>query len=52
MPDGWHYAMKWAPFEQSDEEVQRIVDETSTEMSRAAYHVGTPAEIAEINVSS
>jgi phthiodiolone/phenolphthiodiolone dimycocerosates ketoreductase len=49
MPDGWHYAMKWAPFEQSDEEVKRVVDETSTEMARRAFHVGTPAELAEIN---
>jgi phthiodiolone/phenolphthiodiolone dimycocerosates ketoreductase len=49
MPDGWHYAMKWAPFEQGDEEVQRIVDATSTEMSRRSYHVGTPDELAEIN---
>jgi phthiodiolone/phenolphthiodiolone dimycocerosates ketoreductase len=49
MPDGWHYAMKWAPFEQTDEEVQRVVDETSTEMSRRSFHVGTPAELGEIN---
>jgi len=51
MPDGWHYAMKWAPFEQSDEEVQRIVRETTPSMTRKAFHVGTPDQLRELNAS-
>lgn len=49
MPDGWHYAMKWAPFEQTAEEVDRIVQATPPSMSRKAYHVGTPAEMTKLN---
>jgi phthiodiolone/phenolphthiodiolone dimycocerosates ketoreductase len=49
MPDGWHYAIKWAPFEQTDAEVQRIVDATPLSMARKAFHVGTPAEMAALN---
>jgi phthiodiolone/phenolphthiodiolone dimycocerosates ketoreductase len=49
MPEGWHYAMKWAPFEQTDAEVQRIVDETPLSMSRKSFHVGTPAEMKALN---
>jgi phthiodiolone/phenolphthiodiolone dimycocerosates ketoreductase len=49
MPDGWHYAVKWAPFEQTDEEIQRIVDATPVSMSRKAYHVGTPKEMAKLH---
>ncbi len=49
MPEGWHYAFKWAPFEQSDEEVQRIVKETSPSMTRKSFHVGTPEQLRELN---
>jgi phthiodiolone/phenolphthiodiolone dimycocerosates ketoreductase len=49
MPDGWHYAIKWAPFEQTDAEVQRIVDETSPSMARKSFHIGTPDELARLN---
>lgn len=49
MPEGWHYAMKWAPFEQSDEEVARIVKETTPSMTRKAFHVGTPEQLRELN---
>lgn len=48
MPEDWHYAMKWEPFVQSDEEVNRIVGGVSKEMARKAYHVGTPAEMTKI----
>lgn len=49
MPEGWHYAMKWAPFEQTDEEVQRIVDAVTPSMARKSCHVGTPAQLRELN---
>jgi phthiodiolone/phenolphthiodiolone dimycocerosates ketoreductase len=48
MPDGWHYAMKWAPFEQTDAEVMDIVSRTPKEMSRRSFHCGTPAELASL----
>jgi phthiodiolone/phenolphthiodiolone dimycocerosates ketoreductase len=49
MPEGWHYAMKWAPFEQTSDEVWRIVSQTSPEMVRKSFHIGTPAEIAALD---
>lgn len=49
MPEGWNYAMKWAPFEQSDDEVQQIVDQVSASMVRKSFHVGTPAQLRELN---
>ncbi len=49
MPDGWHYAVKWAPFEQTDEEINRIVNATPLSMSRKAFHVGTPKEMAKLH---
>jgi phthiodiolone/phenolphthiodiolone dimycocerosates ketoreductase len=49
MPEGWHYAMKWAPFEQSNEEIERIVGAVTPSMARKAYHVGTPARLRELN---
>jgi phthiodiolone/phenolphthiodiolone dimycocerosates ketoreductase len=49
MPEGWHYAMKWAPFEQTDDEVQRIVDAVTPSMARKSCHVGTPAQLRELN---
>ena len=48
MPEDWHYAMKWEPFVQSDEEVNRIVGGVSKEMARKAYHVGTPDQMTKI----
>ncbi|WP_019873437.1 LLM class flavin-dependent oxidoreductase [Sporichthya polymorpha] len=49
MPENWHYAMHWAPFEQSDEEINAFVSNVSDAMSRAAFFVGSPKEMAEIN---
>jgi phthiodiolone/phenolphthiodiolone dimycocerosates ketoreductase len=49
MPDDWHYAMKWAPFEQTQEEIDRIVSAVPREMARKAFHVGSPSELAELN---
>lgn len=49
MPEGWNYAMKWAPFEQSDDEIQRIVGEVSPSMVRKSFHVGTPTQLRELN---
>lgn len=45
MPEDWHYAMKWAPYEQSDEEVNRIVSGVSKDMARKSFHVGTPDQM-------
>jgi phthiodiolone/phenolphthiodiolone dimycocerosates ketoreductase len=41
--------MKWAPFEQSAEEVQRIVNATPHSMVRKAFHVGTPEQLRRLN---
>ncbi|MGY4103771.1 LLM class flavin-dependent oxidoreductase [Nocardia sp. R16R-3T] len=49
MPKGWHYAMKWTPFEQSNEEIERIVSNVDDKMLRRSFHIGSPKEIAEIN---
>lgn len=49
MPEGWHYAMKWAPFEQTDAEIRRIVDAVTPSMGRKAFHVGTPEQLRELN---
>jgi phthiodiolone/phenolphthiodiolone dimycocerosates ketoreductase len=48
MPDGWHYAIKWAPFEQTAAEIDDIVSRVSPEMARKAFHCGTPAELAAL----
>ena len=49
MPEGWHYAMKWAPFEESQEEVRRIVNDVTPSMVRKSLHVGTPEQLRELN---
>lgn len=49
MPEGWHYAMKWAPFEQTEEQVNRIVENVPASMSRKGYHVGTPEQMVKLN---
>jgi phthiodiolone/phenolphthiodiolone dimycocerosates ketoreductase len=46
MPPGWHYAVKWAPFEQSQDEIDGIIDRTPEEMVRKSLHCGSPAQVA------
>lgn len=48
MPAGYHYAMKWAPFEQSNDEIQRIVDAVPRSMARKGVAAGTPAQISQL----
>lgn len=49
MPEGWHYAMHWLPFEQTPEEVANLVSRVPPEMVRHGFHVGTPDEIVALN---
>jgi phthiodiolone/phenolphthiodiolone dimycocerosates ketoreductase len=51
MPAGWHYALKWAPFEQSDDEVNRIAAAVPQSMARKAFHVGTPDDMVKLHRS-
>jgi phthiodiolone/phenolphthiodiolone dimycocerosates ketoreductase len=49
MPEGWHYATRWSPFEQSEAEVADIVRRVPLEMARRSYHCGSPSELASLS---
>lgn len=48
MPPGYHYAMKWAPFEQTPEEINKIVASVPQSMARKAFATGSPKEISQL----
>jgi phthiodiolone/phenolphthiodiolone dimycocerosates ketoreductase len=48
MPVGWHYAIKWLPFEQTNAEVADIVSKVTPEMTHKSVYHGSPAEIAKV----
>jgi phthiodiolone/phenolphthiodiolone dimycocerosates ketoreductase len=48
MPPGYHYAMKWAPFEQTPEEIRKIVASVPHSMARKAVATGSPAQISSL----
>lgn len=48
MPEGWHYATKWTPYEQTEAEVSSIIARVPHEMARKGFHCGTPAQLTKL----
>lgn len=48
MPDGWHYALKWLPFNETSQQVAERITRVPKEMVRTSMHCGTPSEQAAL----
>ena len=49
MPEGWNYAMHWAPMDQPASEINDIISRVPKEMVRKAFDCGTPDQLAKLS---